>query len=186
MKANALFTAAAFAAAVLAGCSSPPPAAPAPAPAAPPVQAPAPAAPPPAAAPQPVTPPPTPAAAQLPPHLDSRSPISTQRSIYFDFDDATVKTEYAQLLELHGKYLASAPALAIKVEGNADERGSAEYNIALGQRRADAVVRALRIYGVRDSQMEAVSWGEERPRAAGHDESAWSQNRRVDLTYPQR
>jgi peptidoglycan-associated lipoprotein len=72
----------------------------------------------------------------------------------------------------------------VRVEGNTDERGSAEYNLALGQRRAQAVVSALKVYGVRDTQMEAISWGEEKPRAEGHDEAAWSQNRRADVVYP--
>ena len=88
------------------------------------------------------------------------------------------------MLELHGRYLSANPKLSIRVEGNADERGSAEYNLALGQKRAESVVRALKLYGVKDSQMEAVSWGKEKPKAMGHDEAAWAQNRRVDLVYP--
>ncbi|MFZ2648463.1 MAG: peptidoglycan-associated lipoprotein Pal, partial [Burkholderiaceae bacterium] len=124
------------------------------------------------------------ATAALAPHLDPNSPISTQRSVFFDFDEAALKSQYTNLIELHGKYLGSKPQLAIRIEGNADERGSAEYNLALGQRRAETVLRALKLFGVRDAQMEAVSWGEERPRAAGHDESAWAQNRRADLIYP--
>lgn len=122
--------------------------------------------------------------ATLPPHLDPKSLISTERSIYFDFDVFTIKPEYLKLIERHGNYLASKPALSIRVEGNADERGSSEYNLALGQKRAQAVVQALRTYGVRDSQMEAVSWGKERPKATGHDETAWAANRRADLVYP--
>lgn len=104
--------------------------------------------------------------------------------MYFDYDNYEVKRQFADLLDRHGKYLASRPSLAIKIEGNADERGSVEYNLALGQRRAEAVLRALRLLGVRDAQMEAISWGEERPKATGHEESAWSQNRRADLVYP--
>ena len=73
---------------------------------------------------------------------------------------------------------------AAKVEGNADERGSAEYNLALGQKRAEAVVKGLKIYGATDRQLEAVSWGEERPVATGHDEAAWAKNRRADIVYP--
>jgi peptidoglycan-associated lipoprotein len=76
--------------------------------------------------------------------------------------------------------------LAIKIEGNSDERGSPEYNLALGQRRAEAVLKALEIYGVKTAQLEAVSWGKERPRALGHDETAWAENRRADLVYPQK
>ncbi|MDH5538311.1 MAG: peptidoglycan-associated lipoprotein Pal [Rhizobacter sp.] len=120
----------------------------------------------------------------LAPHLDPRSAISTGRSVYFDFDDFSIKPEYTGLLERHGKYLASKPGLAIKIEGNADERGSAEYNLALGQKRAEAVLRALKLYGVPESQMEPVSWGEERPVATGHSEAAWAQNRHADLMYP--
>lgn len=127
---------------------------------------------------------PTVSTAPLPAYLDPKSPISTQRSVYFDFDDFSVKSEYQGLIERHGKYLTSMPKLAIKVEGNADERGSAEYNLALGQKRAEAVRKALEIYGVKGSQVEPVSWGSERPKAQGHDETAWAQNRRADLTYP--
>ena len=120
----------------------------------------------------------------LPAYLDPSNPISRERSVYFDFDDFTIKSDYAGLISLQGKYLAANPSLDIKVEGNADERGSAEYNLALGQKRAEAVVRALKTYGVRDSQLEAISWGKEKPRALGHDEAAWAQNRRADLHYP--
>jgi peptidoglycan-associated lipoprotein len=119
-----------------------------------------------------------------PAYLDPKNPISTQRSVYFDFDDFSVKTEYQGLIERHGKYLTYMLKLAIKIEGNADERGSAEYNLALGQKRAEAVRKALEIYGVKDSQLEAVSWGSEHPKAEGHDYTAWVQNRRADLNYP--
>jgi len=146
-------------------------------------QMPAPAMPTPVAA-KPATPAPMPAA--IPAYLDPNSPIFKERSVYFDFDNYTVKSDYAALIELQGKYLAMNPKLAIKVEGNTDERGGSEYNLALGQKRADAVVRALKVYGVKESQMEAVSWGKEKPKASGHDEAAWAQNRRVDLTYPQK
>jgi peptidoglycan-associated lipoprotein len=120
----------------------------------------------------------------LAPHLDPSSPISKERSVYFDYDDFSVKSDYAGLIERQGKYLASAPTLSVKLEGNADERGSAEYNLALGQKRAESVLKALKIYGAKDAQMEAISWGRERPKATGHDEAAWAQNRRVDLVYP--
>ena len=78
----------------------------------------------------------------------------------------------------------SNPALAIKVEGHADERGGTEYNLALGQKRADAAQRALLVFGVKAAQVESVSWGKEKPKALGHDEAAWAQNRRADLQYP--
>lgn len=120
----------------------------------------------------------------IPPYLDPKSAISTNRSVYFDYDVFSVKPNFIQMLELQGKYLASNPRLSIRVEGNADERGGSEYNLALGQKRADAVVRALKLYGIKDSQVEAVSWGKEKPKAQGHDEAAWAQNRRVDLVYP--
>ncbi len=120
----------------------------------------------------------------LAPHLDAKSAISTERSVYFDYDEFAIKPEYAALIERHGKYLAATPSLAIKIEGHADERGGSEYNLALGQKRAEAVLRALRLYGVKPSQMEATSWGEERPKATSHDETAWAQNRRDDLRYP--
>ncbi|MBX3607607.1 MAG: peptidoglycan-associated lipoprotein Pal [Piscinibacter sp.] len=120
----------------------------------------------------------------LAPHLDPKNRISSERSVFFDFDDFSIRSDYSALVERHGRYLQSKPALAIKIEGNADERGSPEYNLALGQKRAEAVAQALRIYGVKESQMEPVSWGEERPRATGHDEAAWAQNRRADLVYP--
>jgi peptidoglycan-associated lipoprotein len=119
----------------------------------------------------------------LPAHLDASSPISTQRSVYFDFDDFRIKDEFGALIAMHGKYLVARPELSIRVEGNSDERGGAEYNLALGQRRAEAVLRALGIYGVAASRIEAVSWGEERPQATGHDEAAWARNRRADLQY---
>jgi peptidoglycan-associated lipoprotein len=101
--------------------------------------------------------------------------------VYFDFDDYTVKNEYMAMLEQQGKQLSAKPGSLIRVEGNTDERGSAEYNLALGQRRAQAVLRVLKLYGVKDSQAEAVSWGEERPRAKGSDETAWAGNRRADI-----
>ena len=122
----------------------------------------------------------------VPAYLDPANPISRERSVYFDFDDFTLKSEYAGLIRLQGSYLVSRPSLLIKIEGNSDERGSPEYNLALGQRRAEAVVKALEIYGVRPAQLEAVSWGEERPLMAGHDEAAWARNRRADLVYPPR
>jgi peptidoglycan-associated lipoprotein len=176
--------------ALFAGCSSTPPAAPqaaaptvAPAPVAAAAPAPAPVAPANAGAAAPVAASMV-ATTTLPPHLDPKNPIAAERSVYFDFDDFTLSSEYAALVDRHGKYLASKPQLTVKIEGNADERGSAEYNLALGQRRAESVLRALRIYGVKDSQVEAVSWGEERPKATGHDAAAWAENRRADLVYP--
>lgn len=126
------------------------------------------------------------AAVSVPAYLDPNSPLSKDRSVFFDFDDFSLKPDYAALVERHGKFLAEHPAVAIRIEGNTDERGGAEYNLALGQRRAEAVSRALKLYGVRDAQLEAVSWGKEKPRALGHEEAALAQNRRADLAYPAR
>jgi peptidoglycan-associated lipoprotein len=111
---------------------------------------------------------------------DPKNQLS-KRSVYFDYD---VKSEYAKLLEHHGKFLAARQRIKVMVQGSADERGSHEYNLALGQKRADAVRRALVLHGVKDGQIETVSFGEEKPRALGHNESAWSQNRRADIAYP--
>jgi len=117
-------------------------------------------------------------------HLNPNSLISTQRSVYFDFDQFVVKASDAPVLERQGKYLASKPNVTVRLEGHADERGGREYNLALGQKRAEAVARALKVYGVSDKQAEPVSFGSEKPRAEGHDEAAWAQNRRVDIAYP--
>jgi peptidoglycan-associated lipoprotein len=172
---------------LLGACSSTPVATPAPAPKPLAAVAPAPIAQPaPAVAAAKPTPSSTVAKVMLPAYLDPTSDISTGRSVYFDFDMALVKPAFRSVVERHGKYLTSNPKLAIKIEGNTDERGSAEYNLALGQKRAEAVRQALKIDGVKETQMEAISWGSQRPKAADHDESAWAQNRRADLQYPNR
>jgi peptidoglycan-associated lipoprotein len=168
-------------AALMMGCATKPPAQPEAAPA--PVAAPAPKLASPAPTPAPVAEPATTAKA-LPGHLDPASAISTQRSVFFDYDVFSVKPEFNDLIALHGKYLADNAGLSIKVEGHADERGSKSYNLALGQKRAEAVAKALKVFGVKDSQVEATSWGEEKPKAEGHDEAAWAQNRRADIAYP--
>ncbi len=115
--------------------------------------------------------------------MDPNSELAKNRSVYFDFDDFTVKKEYTSVVERHGKYGSANSQLKIKVEGNTDERGGREYNLALGQKRAEAVARALKVYGVKDGQVEPVSFGSEKPKSAGHDESAWAQNRRADVAY---
>jgi peptidoglycan-associated lipoprotein len=120
----------------------------------------------------------------LPAYLDPQNILSKNRSVFFDFDEFIVKGEYRELVERHGNFLASNPQVAIRIEGNTDERGGAEYNLALGQKRAEAVRQALKVFGARDAQMEAVSWGEEKPKASAHDEAAWAENRRADLQYP--
>ncbi|MFN9807456.1 MAG: peptidoglycan-associated lipoprotein Pal [Betaproteobacteria bacterium] len=106
-----------------------------------------------------------------------------KRSIFFDFDQFVVRAEDTPLIEAHGRYLAANKSRNVKLEGNADERGSREYNLALGQKRAEAVRSRLKLMGVADSQMETVSFGEEKPRATGRDEAAWAENRRVDIVY---
>ncbi len=109
--------------------------------------------------------------------------LAKDHSVFFGFDDVTIAPEYLGVVEKHGKYLATLPAMKIKIEGNADERGSPEYNLALGQKRAEATMKALKLMGVRESQMEPVSWGEERPQDKGHDDTAYSHNRRADIVY---
>ena len=104
-------------------------------------------------------------------------------TIYFDFDSSEIRAEYASALALHGKKLAADRTLKVRLEGNTDERGSAEYNVALGERRAQAVKRALALQGATPAQLSTVSYGEERPAADGHDETAWTQNRRVEIVY---
>ena len=113
---------------------------------------------------------------------DPNSPLA-KRSIYFDFDDYSVKPEYESLLKQHAQYLKEHSQRHVRIEGNTDERGSSEYNLALGQRRSEAVRRELMLFGVPDAQMEAISFGKEKPVATGHDEASWAQNRRVDLDY---
>ncbi len=122
----------------------------------------------------------------VPAYLDPKSDIAMGRSVYFDFDAAALKPEFSNLVERHGKFLLANPKVAVKIEGNADERGSSEYNLALGQKRAEAVRQSLKLYGVKETQLEAISWGSEKPKAQGHDESAWAQNRRADVQYPSR
>jgi len=114
---------------------------------------------------------------------DPKSPLA-QRKILFDYDSSAIRDEFRPLLEHHAQYLRDNKQIKIILQGHTDERGSPEYNIALGQRRAEAVLQALSLLGVPENQMEAVSFGEEKPVAEGHDESAWSQNRRTEIAYP--
>jgi peptidoglycan-associated lipoprotein len=106
-----------------------------------------------------------------------------RKVIYFDFDKSEIKPEFAAVVAAHSRNLASHPNLHVKLEGNTDERGTREYNIGLGERRAQAVRRALMLQGVAESQVTTVSFGAERPAAEGDDEAAWAQNRRVELVY---
>jgi peptidoglycan-associated lipoprotein len=116
------------------------------------------------------------------PLKDPRSVLS-KRSVYFDYDHYDVKDEYKPLVEAHAKYLVSNKTARMTIQGNCDERGSREYNIALGQRRADNVKRMMLLYGATDSQVETVSFGKEKPKNGGHDEGSWAENRRDDLVY---
>jgi peptidoglycan-associated lipoprotein len=105
------------------------------------------------------------------------------RLIYFDYDSVAIKTEFQGLIEGHARFLRANPARRIAVEGHTDERGGREYNLALGQRRAEAVRRALGLLGVPDNQIEAVSLGKEKPAASGADETVWAKNRRAEIAY---
>ena len=109
--------------------------------------------------------------------------ILSKRSVYFDFDSVVVKEEFRPLIEAHARYLAQNRSTRMTVQGHTDERGSREYNIALGQRRADAVKRMMTLTGAQDAQIETVSFGKEKPRNAGHGETAWAENRRGDILY---
>ncbi len=109
--------------------------------------------------------------------------ILSKRIIYFEYDQDSVKGEYQAVVQAHAKYLADNRGRKIRLEGHADERGSREYNMALGQRRGDAVRKATNLLGVANDRMETVSFGEDKPRATGSDEAAWSQNRRVEIVY---
>ncbi len=109
--------------------------------------------------------------------------ILSKRSVYYDFDSAIIKDEYKPLVTAHARYLTQNRSAKMTVQGNTDERGSREYNIALGQRRADSVKQMMLLLGAQEAQIETVSFGEEKPRMEGHDETAWSENRRSDVVY---
>ncbi|MDP5238693.1 peptidoglycan-associated lipoprotein Pal [Uliginosibacterium sp. 31-16] len=106
-----------------------------------------------------------------------------KRSIYFEYDKYDIALDYVTVIEAHSKYLKANPAAKVLIQGNADERGSREYNLALGQKRAEAIYTNLKLLGVQEKQLEAVSLGEEKPKATGHDEASWAENRRGDLVY---
>ena len=115
--------------------------------------------------------------------LNKAGPANVSRIIYFDYDSYVVKPEFQTLIEAHARFLKQNGGRQIVIEGHTDERGGREYNLARGHRRSEAVRRALGLLGVTDSQIEAVSFGEEKPASAGGDESAWSQNRRAEIAY---
>lgn len=110
-------------------------------------------------------------------------PANTAKIVYFDFDSYVVKPEFQSVIEAHARYLSANKTRKVAIEGSTDERGGREYNLALGQKRSEAVRRALELLGVADSQVEAVSFGEEKPAAPGHDEASWAMNRRAEFNY---
>lgn len=116
--------------------------------------------------------------------LKDPSNILSKRSIYFELDSNVVKDEFKPVVSAHARYLQQNRGVKMTVQGNADERGSREYNLALGQRRADAVKQAMQLLGAQAEQIETVSFGEEKPKATGHDEKSWYENRRADIVYP--
>ena len=115
--------------------------------------------------------------------LKDPSNILSKRSVFFDYDSNVVKDEYKGMVQAHSRYLGDKRDSKIRIEGNCDERGSREYNLALGQRRAESVKKMMTVLGVGDGRIETISFGEEKPMAPGHDEQAWSQNRRADIKY---
>lgn len=109
--------------------------------------------------------------------------ILSKRSVYFDFDKDEVKTEYRPLVDAHAKYLQANPNAKVMIQGNADSRGSREYNLALGQRRSVAVKKAMNVVGAQDKQIETVSYGEEKATQTCKDDTCWSKDRRADIVY---
>ncbi|MFT4242816.1 MAG: peptidoglycan-associated lipoprotein Pal [Acidovorax sp.] len=114
---------------------------------------------------------------------DAAGPVGVSRIVYFDYDSYVIKPEFQSLIEAHSRFIKAAPGRKVMIEGHTDERGGREYNLALGQKRAEAVRRSLALLGVPDSQMEAVSFGKEKPAVQGNNESAYAQNRRAELSY---
>jgi len=173
-----------FAALVAVGCATQPKEEPIPEPAPAPAPAPAPRAIQPAE-PAPVAPAPrlSPTDLTNPANLTNPESILSQRKVYFDYDKYDIKPEFQDLVAAHGKLLAANPQLKVLLQGNADERGSREYNLALGQKRAEAVRKAVQLLGARESQIEAVSLGEEKPVCVQSGEDCWWQNRRTDILY---
>jgi len=115
--------------------------------------------------------------------LNDPKGILSKRNVYFDYDSYVVKDEFKSLVEAHAKYLSANKGRKILIQGNTDERGGREYNLALGQKRAEAVRKALALLSVPEAQVEAVSLGKEKPKATGSDEASWAENRRADIVY---
>ena len=120
---------------------------------------------------------------KLPPELTDPKNILSKRSIYFDYDKYDVRPEYKDLLSAHAKFLTNNRQFKILVQGNTDDRGSREYNLALGQKRADSIKKMLTLLGAREDQVESVSLGEEKPKNEGQNDAAWAENRRGDILY---
>jgi peptidoglycan-associated lipoprotein len=116
---------------------------------------------------------------------DTMGPASVARIVYFDYDSDAIRPEFQSLIEGHARFLKANPSRKVVIEGHTDERGGREYNLALGQRRAEAVRRSLGLLGINDNQVEAVSFGKEKPAVMGSDEAAWAQNRRAEIAYRQ-
>jgi len=117
--------------------------------------------------------------------FNPQSPLAQQRSVYFEFDSYTIPEQYRSLVEMHSGYLRNNTQQRIRIEGHADARGGSEYNLALGQRRSEAVSRMMSLLGVGSAQIEAISFGKERPRAMGNTEADYAENRRADIVYQQ-
>ena len=115
--------------------------------------------------------------------LNDPKGMLAKRSVYFDYDSYAVKSEFNPTVEAHAKYLMANKGRKVIIQGNTDERGGSEYNLALGQKRSEAVRKAMSLLGVAEGQMEAVSLGKEKPKALGSDEAAWAENRRADIVY---
>jgi len=113
----------------------------------------------------------------------AQGPVGVARIIYFDFDSYTVKPDYQSVIDGHARFLKANPQRHISIEGHTDDRGGREYNLALGQKRSEAVRKSLVLLGVNDAQIEAVSFGKEKPAVQGTGEDAWAQNRRAEITY---
>jgi peptidoglycan-associated lipoprotein len=146
--------------------------------------------------PEPVAPPPPPRADTTPPPPPSdgryteadldRDSCLRQRVVYFDFDRSEIRPEFAAIMGCHAKYLRDRSSARMTLEGHADERGSREYNLGLGERRGNAVAQALQANNASSAQLTTVSYGEERPTCNDSNESCWSQNRRVEIVYTAR
>lgn len=115
--------------------------------------------------------------------FNPQSPLAQQRSVYFEYDSYVVPEQYRNVVEMHSSYLTANSQQKVRIEGHADARGGSEYNLALGQRRSNAVARMMTLMGVRADQLETISFGKERPKAPGNTEADYAENRRADVNY---